>query len=208
MFHLVSIFSREKLNDSTFNQVLDCVICLTSFKGKGFTQMNFVFHNFLSFPNYQSTVRLNKVVSRGSYTSLEDIIRSLYHLNFQDKHIHEVYSAFHESVCLVHTLKTVRAVIIQTEPICCGFDKIHVLDNKAVPLSERVLYIRMHDYADGKLRRCRCNCFQTAVLYVLLGLFAITGLIISLRCMFNDYFFLSKDIGIGPTLVCDGTVCL
>jgi hypothetical protein len=122
-------------------------------------------------------------VFRGRYTTLEDIIQNLYRLNFQDQHIREVYSAFHESRYLVHTLQTVRAVIIQKEPVCCGFDKIHVLDNTAVPLSERVLYIRMHDYAGGKLRRC--HDIQKVSLYVLLGLIAFTGLIISLRALFG-----------------------
>lgn len=150
---------------------------------KGFTQMQLLpFHNFLSFPNYQSTLRLNKVVSRGHYTSLEDVIRNLYNLNFQDQHIRQVHSAFHESVCLMHTLQTVRAVIIQIEPAVCGFDKIHVLDNTSVPLSERVLYIRMHDYVGGKLRE-RCFCFQPAVLFSLLVVFVIIGIIISLRSM-------------------------
>ena len=142
--------------------------------------MQISFHNFLSYPNYNPTLRSNKVVFHGRYTTLEDIIRNLYRLNFQDHHIREVYSAFHESRYLFHALQTVRAVIIQTEPICCGFDKIHVLDSTAVPLSERVLYIRMHDYAGGNLKR-RCRDIQKISLYVLLGLFAITGMVIGLR---------------------------
>ena len=144
--------------------------------------MQLSFHNFLSYPNYQPTLRSNKVVFRGLYTTLEDIIRNLQRLNFQDQHIRQVYSAFYE-YGLVHTLKTVRAVIIQTEPVCCGFDKIYVLDNTAVPLSERVLYIRMHDYAGGKLRRC--NDIKKTMLFILLGLFAIIGLVISLRALFD-----------------------
>jgi hypothetical protein len=143
--------------------------------------MQLSFQNFLSYPNYQPTLRSNKVVFRGRYTTLEDIIQNLYRLNFQDQHIREVYSAFHESGYLVNTLQTVRAVIIQTESVCCGFDKVHVLDNTAVPLSERVLYIRMHEYAGGKLRRC--YDIQKASFYILVGLFAITGLAISLRAL-------------------------
>lgn len=145
--------------------------------------MQLSFHKFLSYPNYNPTLRSNKIVFRGRYTTLEDIIRNLYRLNFQEQHIREVYSAFHESGYLIHTLQTVRAIIIQTEPVCCGFDKIHVLDNTGVPLSERVLYIRMHDYAGGKLRRC--HEIQKASLYWLLGLFAITGIVISMRALFE-----------------------
>jgi hypothetical protein len=146
--------------------------------------MQLDFHNFVSFPNYQKIMRSNKIAFRGPYISLEDIIQNLYYLNFQDKHIREVYSAFHGSVLLINVLQTIRAVIIQTEPVCSGVDKILVLDNKSsVPLSERVLYIRMYDFADGKLRKC--NDFQNALLNVLFGLFAIAGLLMSVRSMFE-----------------------
>lgn len=136
-------------------------------------------HDFISYPNYQPTLRSNKIVFRGRYKTLDDIIRNLYRLNFKDKHIRDVYSTFHETEHLVHALHTVRAVIIQTESVCCGFDNIHVLDNTSVPLSERVIYIHMHDYVGGRLR---CPNIQN-VIYILLGLFAITGLIISLHAL-------------------------
>lgn len=144
---------------------------------------SFSFPTFLSFPNYTPTLRSSKIIRRGNYVRLEDVIRSLYELNFHDHHIREVYAAFHESGYLMHTLQSVRAVVIQIEPICCTMDKIHVLDNSAVARSERVMYIRMHDFVGGERRRC--NDIQNAALLTLLGLFAILGIILSLRSMFE-----------------------
>jgi hypothetical protein len=120
---------------------------------------------------------------RGFYSTVEDVIRTLYNLNFLDRHIHEVYSAFHERVYLMHTLKTVRAVIIQIEPVCCSIDKIYVLENTAVPLSERVMYIRMHEFSGGARRRC--NDIQNTAFCAILGLFAIIGLVIALKALLD-----------------------
>ena len=138
------------------------------------------FHNFVSFPNYKPTLRINKVISQQNYTRVEDIIRILYDLHYNDKHIREVYAAFHESGHFIDTLMNVRACVIQLEPICCGFDKICILENTTMTVrSERVMYIRMYEFTGGTKRRC--NYIQNSMFCVLLGLFAIIGLAISIR---------------------------
>jgi hypothetical protein len=148
------------------------------------------FHHFLSFPNYNPTLRTNKIIRRGFYSTLEDVIRTLYNLNFLDRHIRDVYSTFHEHAYLTHSLKTVRAVIIQIEPVCCSIDKIYVLENTAVPISERVMYIRMHEFAGGARRRC--SDIQNAALCAMLGLFAIIGLVIALKASLDIIISSSK----------------
>jgi hypothetical protein len=138
------------------------------------------FQDFVSFPNYKPTLRINKVIFQYNYTRVEDVIRTLYALHYNDKHIRKVYSAFHESGHLIDTLMNVRACVIQLEPICCGFDKICILENTTMTVrSERVMYIRMYEFTGGTKRRC--NDIQNAMFCVLLGLFAIVGLVLSIR---------------------------
>jgi hypothetical protein len=138
------------------------------------------FQNFISFPNYTPTLRTNKVIVRNNYARVEDVIRTLYELHYNDKHIREVYAAFHESGYLIDTLMNVRACVIQLEPICCSCDKIHVLENTTLTVrSERVMYIRMYEFTGGTQRRCKD--IQNAMFCVFLGLFAIVGLVVSLR---------------------------
>jgi hypothetical protein len=94
-----------------------------------------------------------------------------------------MYSGFHESNYLIETLQNVRACIIQIEPAYCNVDKTCVLENKMIPISERVMYIRMYDYTGGK--RTKCNQIYFAFFMFILGLFAITGIALSLYSMFD-----------------------
>ncbi len=138
--------------------------------------------SFMSFPNYRPLVRSNQVVKSGIYFSIEDIISQLYKLNFHSHHIREVYTTFQESVALRDTLRTVRACVIQIEPVCCSIDKIHVIENKnASVLTERVIFIKMYDYTGGKRKRCT----STLMVYLCLILFSITGICICLNSLRN-----------------------
>lgn len=138
------------------------------------------FQYFISFPNYTPTLRTSNIITRSHYKRVEDVIRTLYELHYNDKHIREVYTAFHESGYLIDTLMNVRACVLQLEPICCGSDKICLLENASLTVrSERVMYIRMYEFTGGTQRRCRD--IQNAMFCVFLGLFAIVGLVVSLR---------------------------
>jgi hypothetical protein len=131
--------------------------------------------SFLSFPNYRPLVQSNRVVKSGTYTTIEDIIRHLCTLHFQIHSIRELYTAFQESPMLRDTLRTVRACVIQVEPVCCTIDKLHVLENKNKSVvSERVIYIQMYNFTGGHRRQCNSAFF----LYVFLSVFAIVGICI------------------------------
>jgi hypothetical protein len=133
--------------------------------------------SFISFPNYRPLVRSNQVVKYGNYFSVEDIINHLYILHFHSHHIREVYTIFQESSILRDTLRTVRACIIQIQPVCCTIDKIHVLENKNPSvISERVIYIKMYDFTGGKRRRCTF----TLLLYLFVIIFTILCIVICL----------------------------
>ncbi len=134
---------------------------------------------FISFPNYNTTVRASCVTLSGKYTTLYDVINHLYSLGFLNHHIRGVYTTIRESPYLLNSLQSIRGVVIQMEPECCGRYSAHVLENSGrMWLSERVMYIRMHDYSNG----CRVapSVYQNALLWVVMGAFAILGIAISL----------------------------
>lgn len=139
------------------------------------------FLHFVSFPNYKPTLHTHNISIRNYYTCLEDVIRILYELRYDDKHIREVYAAFHESGYLNDTLLNVRACIIQLKP-----NKICLLENTTATVrSERVMFIRMYEFTGGAQQRC--NTIQNAIVYIVLGLFAIVGLNISLSKLFEMF---------------------
>ncbi len=138
--------------------------------------------SFISFPNYRPLVRSNRVVKSGTYFSIEDIINQLYKSNFHSHHIREVYATFQESVSLRDTLRTVRACIIQVEPVCCTIDKIHVIENTNISvISERVIFIKMYDFAGGKRRQCP----SVAMVYLFLTLITVSCICICLSSIRN-----------------------
>lgn len=129
--------------------------------------------SFVSFPNARSFLVDKQVVYTKHYASLEHIIHILYRANFTNSHIRNVYTAFHESEYLLNCLHNVCVCIIQV-----GVNEVYVLTNRHYPLTERAMYIRMHDFTNGK--RVQCNQVKSAICMTSLGLFAILGIVISL----------------------------
>ncbi len=139
----------------------------------------------ISFPNFRTVVRANRVVFTGAYSTLEDIISHLYKQKFLNHHILLVYNTIRESHQLLYSLQSVRSVIVQMEPECCSRHSVHVLENTGMmPRSERVMYIRMNDYSGGR-RVDMAACGPHTLIWLLLGLFAVLGIAISISSILN-----------------------
>lgn len=133
---------------------------------------------YISYPNYNTIVRSCTLMYHATYSTLEDIIRVLYGFEYNPQNIRELYAIFHESGYMMDTLKNVRAVVLQIHSDGVR-DSICVLDNSENNRrrSERVIYIKMYDFE----KYTRKNNIVYAILYIVLGLFAITGIYVSLK---------------------------